>query len=163
MPNYSNSKIYKIVDNTNGNVYFGSTTQKLSQRLAEHCRHYQQFKNGTRTNPTSSFKILENGNFDIVLLEECNCETKEQLHSIERKYIENNQCVNRYIPLRTKAEYQQDNSERLSEYHKQYYLENQKAHQEKSNEKIVCECGCISTRSNMVRHKKSAKHQELMK
>jgi predicted GIY-YIG superfamily endonuclease len=38
MPNYQNSKIYKIRCNTTGLVYIGSTTQSLKQRLDQHIK-----------------------------------------------------------------------------------------------------------------------------
>ena len=49
MPDYSKSKIYKIIDNTNGNVYFGSTTQSLAQRLAGHTNGYKYHLNGKQS------------------------------------------------------------------------------------------------------------------
>lgn len=162
MPNYSNGKIYKIVDNTTGKIYIGSTTQPLAKRLAEHKRHYHQVKNKTRLNKTTSSAIFENGDYDIVLIEECNCETKEQLHRIEREYIESLECVNRCIPLRTKQEYQQDNRERLIAYLKQYYQKNKEEMYKKNNQKVPCECGFIGSHSNMNRHKKSIRHAEAM-
>jgi Uri superfamily endonuclease len=36
MNKYNNGKIYKIIDNTNGNVYYGSTVQTLGERLSRH-------------------------------------------------------------------------------------------------------------------------------
>jgi predicted GIY-YIG superfamily endonuclease len=36
MPNYQDGKIYKIVDNTNGDIYIGSSTIRLSARLQNH-------------------------------------------------------------------------------------------------------------------------------
>ena len=156
MPDYSKGKIYKIVDNTNGNIYIGSTTRSLAKRLADHRSEMKQSRDGKRTSSTTSAIILENGNYDIVLIEDCNCETKEQLHRIERNHIELNNCVNVCKPLRTFQEYQQDNKQRLYEYHKQYY-------KEQYNKKIQCECGCKVGRNGMKEHKKTTKHLELMK
>ena len=36
MPNYQESKIYKIYNTVNDEIYIGSTTRKLSERMAEH-------------------------------------------------------------------------------------------------------------------------------
>ena len=36
MSKYQNGKIYKIVDNTNDNVYIGSTINSLNVRLSKH-------------------------------------------------------------------------------------------------------------------------------
>lgn len=45
------------------------------------------------------------------------------------------------------------------EYNKNYYLENRKKILEEKKTPIVCKCGETITKSNMIRHKKSEKHQ----
>jgi hypothetical protein len=123
MVNYNNSRIYKIVDNTNNNIYIGSTTKTLSQRLAKHRSHYNDFLKD-RGNYMTSFDILQNGNYDIVLLEEVKCENKEQLHQRERHYIEALVCVNKFIPCRTSKEYMEEyailNKDKMSKQRKEY-------------------------------------------
>ena len=94
MPDYGKGKIYKIVCNTSGKVYVGSTTKdRLCQRLAKHVDHYKQWKAG-KGNKTSSFDIIENGNYEIILLEDHPCSSKDQLHARERHFIESLECVN---------------------------------------------------------------------
>jgi len=56
MPDYSNSKIYKIICNITGFVYIGSTLQTLIQRLQDHKRDYNSYLN-KKHNYVSSFKI----------------------------------------------------------------------------------------------------------
>lgn len=46
-------------------------------------------------------------NCEIVLLESVNCNSKEELLARERWFIENNKCVNKYIPFRTPEENKQ--------------------------------------------------------
>ena len=106
MPDYTNSKIYKLVDNTNGSIYIGSTTKKLiHRRKVEHARDYRRFLQG-HYNYTTSFQIIENGDYDIHLIESCPCSTKEELSARERFHIENNRCVNRYVSGRmSRSEY----------------------------------------------------------
>ena len=116
---YTHSKIYKIIDNTNGNIYIGSTTQSLSQRLGHHTRNYKNYCNG-KYNFVSSFDIIKNMSYEIILIEEVNCNNKEQLHKIEREHIEANECVNLNIPSRTKKEYKEANKDTIKEYHKEY-------------------------------------------
>ena len=68
---YNSSKIYKICSNLTDNIYIGSTTQSLSQRLSEHvrrCNHYIKIDN----NYISSFEIIKLGDYYITLIEECN-------------------------------------------------------------------------------------------
>ena len=134
MVNYANGKIYKIVCNITGKIYIGSTTLSLSQRLVQHRTDYNGWKNGKRKFVTS-FGIIENGNYDIVLLEEFPCENKEQLYQRERFYIESLICVNKVIPTRTNKEYRIDNADKIKEYYidnidkikdhqKNYYIDN---------------------------------------
>ena len=122
MLKYSNSRVYKIIDNTNNNIYIGSTTQQLSKRLAEHTRNYKSYLNGISKYITS-FEIIKNENYDIILLENVCCETKEQLRARERFHIESNTCVNKNIPGRSKKElgqiYRDNHKEERKEYDKQ--------------------------------------------
>ena len=73
MPDYLNGKIYKIVCNITGLVYIGSTAQALSQRLQGHKRDFKAHLNQNR-NYRTSFKVLENRDFNIILIEDCSCE-----------------------------------------------------------------------------------------
>jgi hypothetical protein len=118
MPDYNNGKIYRIVCNETGEQYIGSTTLSLSQRLANHVYSIK------RNNPCKSSSIIERGNYEMVLIEDCPCETKEQLHRRERHYIETMVCVNKIIPLRTQKEYYVDNRDKISAHVKEYYVDN---------------------------------------
>jgi hypothetical protein len=120
MPNYQLGKIYKIIDYTNNNIYIGSTSEPtLARRLASHKRSYKQWKDG-KCNKCMSYDIFENDNYDIILLENCPCNTKDELHAREKFYIQNNECINKYVPLRTKKEYYNDNAETIKNKVKQY-------------------------------------------
>lgn len=116
---YSNSKIYKIVCNITGLVYIGSTTQPLCKRLGVHKSKYKLWKrDNTRTGKFSSFEVIEYDNYDIVLIENCPCSSKEELHRRERHYIQSMVCVNKRVPTRTLQEYYIENKERRKEYNK---------------------------------------------
>ena len=66
-------KIYKIVDNTNGNVYIGQTKQKyLSNRIAHHRNNYKYDKQ------CSSKNILCNDDWYYELIEETNDLSREK-------------------------------------------------------------------------------------
>jgi len=125
---YQRGKIYKIVCNTTGLTYYGSTTEPtLARRLATHNGDYKLWKKGLRKGMTTSFKILENNNYEIVLVELYPCDSKDELHKRERFYIENNECVNKYIPARTPHEYK--------EYFKEYFKEYNEEHREEIKKK----------------------------
>jgi hypothetical protein len=120
---YQNGKIYKIVDNTNGNIYIGSTCKKLCQRIAQHRASYKTYLDG-KTDYMTSYDIIENAYFDIILIENYPCDTKEQLHARERFYIETNNCLNKYIPTRNRAEYREDNKDKIKKYLTEYREDN---------------------------------------
>jgi len=124
MVNYQLGKIYKIVDNTNGNIYIGSTcTQYLSSRLVGHKSNFKNYSIG-KFHYITSFEILKNEDYDIVLLEECKCDNKMQLYARERHYIDQLDCVNKQKPTQTKQEYNQqyqlDHNEEIKEKSKLY-------------------------------------------
>ena len=127
MVNYCDGKIYKIVCNVTGLVYVGSTCQKLTMRLGGHTANYRRYLKGMGGFMTS-FKLLENDNYAIVLIEAFPCENKDELHRRERYYIESIVCVNKCIPGQTRREYHKHyrslNGQKISAHMKQYYLAN---------------------------------------
>ena len=108
MPDYSKGKIYKLVSNYTDDIYIGSTCQSLSMRKGGHSRDYKKYLSG-KYHFVSSFKLCEKGDIDIVLIEDCCVHNKDELHRKERYYIEKYNCINKYIPGRTRQEYCQDN------------------------------------------------------
>jgi hypothetical protein len=112
--------IYQIYDNTNGNKYYGSTKETLSRRLCKHRGDYKCFLNGDKNKFMTSFKIIENENYAISLVETVEFNDKIELKARERYFIENNECVNKNIPNRTIKEYREANKEKIREYYKQY-------------------------------------------
>ena len=160
MVNYQLGKIYKLVCNDTGMTYFGSTAQStLAKRLGHHRESYKMYKKGMYAN-CSAFKILENGNYDMILVEDYPCERKEQLIARERWYIENNECCNKDIPGRTQKEWYQDNKEKVIKKSKDYYQENKEKVLEHVSEKIRCDCcNCEVSRGCWLQHTRSKKHQ----
>ena len=123
MVNYQLGKIYKIVDNTNENIYIGSTCEQyLSNRLGGHRTGYQRYING-KHNFVTAYEILKNDNYDIVLIESYPCDDKMQLHARERHYIETLECINKIHPTRTSKEYRNDNKNIINQNNQKYYNE----------------------------------------
>ena len=181
MVNYNNGKIYKIECLTTGLIYVGSTTKDyLSQRLAKHIKSYKEHLKGKGKNMTS-FKILENNNYRIELLEEVNCETKDQLHIREGHYIRTLECVNRCVMGRTPEQYRDENKDKIKQYYqnkkeevkqhyeenkdiklkqvKEYYETNKEKIKQKRSIKIKCSCGSEVQKYLIPRHERSEKHQ----
>jgi hypothetical protein len=119
MVNYQLGKIYKIVGN--GKIYVGSTCERLlCQRLSSHFSSYNRFQNGTSKKQVSSYECLNDPNHHIELLELYPCNSKDELHKCERKWIEQLDCINKNIPGRTKREYNEANKDKNYEQHKQW-------------------------------------------
>ncbi len=171
---YKNGKIYKIVDNTNGAIYIGSTCKLLSQRIAQHRADYKRYLEGKYHN-IKSFDILRNNDYRIVLVEKLeNCNSKEELLKRERYYIESLECVNKNTPTRTpkeyyednknkilsyKKEYRKDNKNKISNNKKEYYNKNKQSILNKMKTKIKCDiCDCFVCKSDFKKHERSKKH-----
>lgn len=126
MPNYQNGKIYKIYSYENDDVYYGSTCEELSQRMARHRSCLKSYKKDYKHYMTS-FKILEFESAKIELVENYSCNSKEELLQREGYYIKTYDCVNKNIAGRTKKECNKDwyenNKEQILEKRKEYNAE----------------------------------------
>ena len=172
MPDYSKGKIYKIECNTTGEVYYGSTIEHyMCDRMTKH--RYDAKKRETIT----AHKILNRGNYNYKVVEYFPCNNKTELQTRERWWIENNVCINRNIPLQTRAEYYEknrdermkgmreyyeNNKERLLKQQQEYRQNNIELVKSKENEKFTCECGGQYTRTNKSQHIKTKKHQDFI-
>ena len=59
-------------------------------------------------------------------------------------------------------EYCKNNKEKIKEYQNEYRKNNKEKIKEYQKEKIICECGCEITKYNLITHKKSKKHIDLI-
>jgi hypothetical protein len=164
MTKYNKGKIYQIEpiqEHDENDKYIGSTTKTyLSERMSQHRYGYHKYKshNFQRSTLYDLFDKYGIENCQIILKEECNCNTKDELISREAHYIRNEPCINKRIEDRTDEEKRiRNNAIKNKSYckHKENYLAKQK-------EKDICECGCTLNHGHMARHKKTKKHLELM-
>lgn len=128
--------VYKIIaDNDETQVvYIGSTKDELSRRMSYHRSGYKAYKDGKKTNFTSSFILFDEfgiENCKIILLESYDVSSKDELKSKEQMWIDKIPNCNKYKAFRTeeqKKEYTQkydkqyriDNREKIAEQHKVY-------------------------------------------
>ncbi len=185
---FGKGKIYKITNDYNDEVYIGSTCDLLTKRFSYHkCDHIKE-----RCKNIPIYKLMNEIGFErfrIELIEDYQCQDKYQLRQREGHFIRELATLNKRIEGRTKQEYkeyyqeyfkkyQETNKDKIQEHKKEIYeankdkiLENQKQYREnnkdnnkdKRKEKITCECGSIICKSDIIKHKKTIKHQELMK
>jgi hypothetical protein len=130
MANYQKAKIYKIISDKTNLIYYGSTTQKLSQRMAKHRYDYKRYLKNNKIYCYSSLIFNLDQNAIIILVEKFPCEDIEQLKAQERIYIQNNKCCNKYIPSRTIKEWKEDNPN----YYKNWLIKNRKKRNEYQNQ-----------------------------
>jgi hypothetical protein len=149
----NHGKIYKLVCNVTGDTYYGSTIQSLKERLRMHNKDYKSYLKG-KINYVTSFKIIENENYNIHLVEEFRCMNKKQLESIERVYIEGYKCINKVVVGRTRKETTKAYYERNKEKYQEYYENNK----DKLTQKFHCPCGGKYTYHHKSTHFKTNKH-----
>ena len=122
--------------NNTGKQYIGSSCQKrLCSRLTGHVR---------KSNTCRSREIIDGGNFEMILIENFPCDSKDELHKRERYFIESLDCVNKVIPTRTMKEYYIDNKDQIIEQVKEYrknnkeqILEQRKEYRKNNKERII--------------------------
>ena len=154
MKNFRQSKLYMITCLTTNLKYIGATTKAdIYTRLQQHIYYYNRHEEGHANLYCSSFEIIKNDNFKIELLEEYPCNNQEELDTKERYYIQSINCVNKYIPSRTRKEYYVDKIDEFKDYY-QKVKDN-----DRFKKKIECECGCHYTLNNKRHHINTFKHQ----
>ena len=160
MPNYQESKVYKLTCSDTNKIYIGSTVQSLQIRLNSHKGKGNTCVSKTLVNPT------------IELLHLTPCNSKKELLMIEQKYINEYECINDRTSYTSHADKLKQRKarrdampfEQRKERARKYYLksvtnpETIEKNRERSIKKVECECGTIVMAGNMTRHKKSKLH-----
>lgn len=83
---------------------------------------------------------------------------KEYSSNYIKQYYENNK-----EKLNNKSkQYYEKNKEEIKKNSKEYRENNKEIISKKQSERITCECGCETTKSNISRHRKSKNHVALM-
>jgi len=159
--------IYKIYCPTGDltKVYYGSTFRDINVRFKSHLREYKQWKDD-KYHFITSFSLFDEYGYDncvIELIETIDTDDKQQLIDKESEYIRNNQCVNKYIPNRTKEMYREEHRDHLLEVQREYWNTNK----EKLNElrRIVREENkvAVNEKKRLDRLNNSEHHKELDK
>lgn len=167
-PRYKDGKIYTITCE-DGAVYVGSTIQTLKERFRIH-------KKKTET-CHMNYYIRDNYDGDwskckIELYENYPCNSEKELERREGEIIRLLGTINKQIVGRTYKEWYDKNREKIREYDitrgKTEKRKEQKRiwdlnNREYKNEKIKCECGCWVSRKGIAKHRRTKKHQDLMK
>ena len=123
--------IYKLYKQDCPDFYIGSTFDFKKRQS------YHKSDCNNVNSPKYNYRVYEfirsNGGYDLwnyeILQQFTNdIKVKDELHYIERAYIELlNSTLNRDIPMRTRKEYLQDNKEAIREHQRQYRQDNKEA------------------------------------
>ena len=144
-------KIYRLLDNTTGAFYIGSTIKDLNERLRGHETSARASADGYGL---ASKPIIQNQDYCIQLLEKCECEDRRKLLEREQYYMGlYPRCVNKnracLLP------------EVKREIDKQRYLQDKPARLEKKKiydlTYIHCPCGSGYSMSHRARHLRTDK------
>lgn len=170
--------IYKIHCNVTGDDYYGSTKNLIGRMSVHKC---DTEKENSRRKCRSK-EIIKRGDYVVSVIETMDVETKQDAFWRERYYIKNYPCVNSNIPIKTKEElkenqtqYRIDNRETLlikkAEYRKTHAKElsakqmvRHNANKDEINTKrreikIRCDvCNIDINKGHKARHEKTAKH-----
>ena len=185
MPDYSKSVIYMIepsIEYEEGDIYYGATTQPLHKRFFGHKSNYK--RNIHKYQSSLLFNKYGVENIKVILIKQFPCENKKELEAEEAKYIRENKCVNKNIPLRTHKEWRDNNCEKTKKYYEEnkeklkvnynenkenikeirseYYENNKEKIKEKRKETFKCICGCVCLVICKNRHLKTTKHLSLL-
>jgi len=126
MANYSKSKIYKIINDVDDDIYIGATTKHyLCSRMNE---HRQNLKLKNKNNLLyKKMELLGKEHFKIVLLESFNCNSKDELTKREQYYFDT------LKPALNNNRANGKDVNRQKEYLKKYYQEHKAKPQEITN------------------------------
>ena len=162
MLEYKQSQIYKIYskDTNIKDIYIGSTYNFK-------CRYYTHKNNCININNKKYnyrvYKFIrDNGgwdNFKMEVMYSINVLSKLELRQIERTTIKLFEpSLNVQIPLRTRAEYYQDNATKIRNTTNQYRIDNK----EKLYKRTDCICGGKYMYDTRHQHFKTKKHIDYM-
>ena len=162
--NYENTCFYKIVckDLTIKDLYVGHTTD-FRKRKNRHKFSTITPHDNVYNSPVYQF-IRNNGgwdNFDMILIERCQCIDGLDAKRKERELIERlGATLNKSIPSRVKSEYWQEygSKEEYKEKRKEYMKTYRNSHHTELHTSYNCICGGKYQSSSKAAHLKCSKH-----
>ena len=92
---YADARIFKLIDNTNQNVFIGGSVRDLCQRLANFKSKYKSYLKNKSNKYLLEYEILKSNNFSIELVEMCPCKNKDELNKQIYKIVSMTECINK--------------------------------------------------------------------
>ena len=149
MPDYSQAKIYKLVNSVNKEIYVGSTCVALHLRMSLHRIEAQRSPN---TKLNQKMNELGQDKFRIKLIKDFPCANKQELLS----ELEN--IVNELKPQYNTFNSTEAIAKRKVNKVKTNIMNKERKPQVRVNESFRCQCGGKFTDKEKFRHYKTKKH-----
>jgi hypothetical protein len=92
---YADGRIFKLIDNTTGNVFINGTIRDLCQRVANYKSKYASYLKRPNSKYLIEFEILKNNNYSIELIKMAPSTNKDELNKEIYKAISENECINK--------------------------------------------------------------------
>jgi hypothetical protein len=188
MPNYSNSKIYRVISEIGKVIYIGGTTQTLANRMCDYRKGYKQWVE-KRQNYIRVFEVLNYDDYKIELIQNFPCINKSQLavkinqiitecgaeeyqianelqtnfieYDSQKEYMKQNYANNKKYHSKQRKEYYIENKTKLLAQMEKYYNANKETIREKQKKKYTCEvCNIELVKRQKRRHEKTKRHQD---
>ena len=142
---YNNSKIYKLIDVTNGYYYIGCSCLPLSKRLYY---HKDKAKQQTQRKVYKYFNSINWENVKIILFQELYLNNREELlraeNDVIQAHINDPLCLNSNMSLVSeerkrmqKYEYRLNNKDKINELRRYQYKNNIEKRRQKSKEEYI--------------------------
>jgi len=162
---YANGKVYAIICRKTERRYIGSTCEPtVAKRLAQHVKDFKSWKEGKGY--LASFDIIKDGDYFIVLLELCPCNSKDELRMCEQKHIDSCECINKIKAFKSEKEKIEHNKQKSMKYYYEnhakvrekldiYYQKHRDELVEKRRERVYCpNCEKEMSKGSLANHKK---------
>jgi len=127
---YSKTEIYKLIhkdDVDNENIYIGSTTNFRQRKCAHKTNCNNEKVKSYNSKVYTNIRLIGGwSEWSMILVEKFPCIDKRESLVRERYWIDHYKTVlNIQLPCRTQKEYYTHNIEKISEYIKQYGIDNE--------------------------------------
>ena len=184
MPDFSLTKVYRIVSESAGLTYVGSTAQeRLSSRMSTHRAEYKRWMNKVPgAKYCTSFEVMKNDDAQITLLQAYSeCKSSDEKRMYEQEWQDRIECVNiisAYTSEEEKKQYHKEynsvNREELNSNNCKYYqghrdevlrrnhdhyIKHREEISQRRSELVYCDvCKRDVSRNNISTHEKTQKH-----
>ena len=163
---YNHANIYKMIDNTTGLFYIGSSCMELRNRYYNHkTDSSKENRKSSKLYANFTREKFDSGDIRILLIEEVNVENKRELQKIENEYIQkelkNVLCINTrssFLTPDNRLQQRIKSDKKYRDTHKEERKIYDASISEIRNEHFDCECGGKYSRKSKARHEKCQKH-----